>query len=154
MSGSCHVATAPGRAQHEPPVPRLQGAANPDTSPESCMPAATRRILLVALFGGVLFDVLVVGNALGVNAPIVMAAFLGGAFLLAGRDGVRRMDPADAWLAPAALVLSALAVLRADDWLVAWDVLLAAALAAGSVACLAGGRITRGLVPLVLDHAF
>ena len=83
------------------------------------MPAATRRILLVALFGGVLFDVLVVGNALGVNAPIVMAAFLVAAFLLAGLDGVRRMDPADAWLAPAALVLSALAVLRADDWLVA-----------------------------------
>jgi hypothetical protein len=115
------------------------------------MPTATRRILLAAVAGGVLFDILAVGNAAGINAPIVMAAFLVAAFLVAGRDGVARMDPADAWLAPAALVLVSLVAVRADDWLVTTDLLLGAALAAGAVGCLAGGRITRGLVPAVLD---
>lgn len=117
------------------------------------MPPATRWILAAAIFGGVLVDVLVVGNAFGVNAPIVMAAFLTCAFLLAGLDGIRRTDPVDAWLAPAALVFASLPVVRADDWLVAWDLLIAAALAAGTVACLAGARITRGLVPRVLEAA-
>ena len=46
-----------------------------------------------------------------------------------------------------------MAVLRADDWLVTLDLLLAAALAAGTVGCFAGGRITRGLVPRVLELA-
>jgi hypothetical protein len=115
------------------------------------MPSATRRVLLLAIAGGVLFDVLVIGNAAGVNAPIVMAAFLACALLVAGREGVRGMDPWDAWLAPAALAFAGLAVIRADDWLVTFDLLFAAALAAGTVGCLAGGRITRGLVPRVLD---
>jgi hypothetical protein len=64
---------------------------------------------------------------------------------------VARIDPADAWLAPVALALGGLVAIRADDWLVTADLLLAAALAAGAVGCLAGGRITRGLVPRVLD---
>ena len=115
------------------------------------MPSATRRILLVAVAGGILFDVLAVGNAAGVNAAMLVGAFLAAAFAIAGRDGVARMDPADAWLAPTALVLAALVAIRADDWLVTADLLLAAALAAGAVGCLAGGRITRGLVPRVLD---
>ena len=66
------------------------------------MSSLLRRIVLLALVGGILFDALVPGNAAGVNAAIVMAAFLTAALLVAGRDGVRRMDPADAWLAPAA----------------------------------------------------
>ncbi len=115
------------------------------------MAHATRRIALVALAGGTLFDILIVGNALGIGAPIVMAAFLVAAFAVAGREGVARMDPADAWLAPAALALVSLVAIRADDWLVTVDVLLGAALAAGAVGCLAGGRITRGLVPRVVD---
>src|SRR5262245_34030698 len=99
---------------------------------EPAMPNATRRILLVAVAGGVLFDVLAVGNAAGINAPIIVAAFLVAAFAIAGRDGIARMDPADAWLAPSALVLAALVAVRADDWLVTADLLLAAALAAGA----------------------
>ncbi len=115
------------------------------------MPSATRRILAAAVAGGILFDLLAVGNAAGINAAIVMTPFLAVAFAIAGRDGVSRMDPADAWLAPVALVLAGLVAIRADDWLVTADLLLAAALAAGAVGCLAGGRISRGLVPRVLD---
>ena len=117
------------------------------------MSSLLRRIVLLALVGGVLFDVLVPGNAAGLNAIVLMAAFLAAALLVAGRDGIRRMDPADAWLAPAALVLASMAVIRADDWLVTLDLLLAAALAAGTIGCLAGGRVTRGLVPRVLELA-
>ncbi|HYO43943.1 MAG TPA: DUF4173 domain-containing protein [Candidatus Limnocylindrales bacterium] len=117
------------------------------------MSSLVRRVLLLALGGGVLFDALVPGNAAGVNAVIVMAAFLVAALLVAGPDGIGRMDPADAWLGPTALVLAALASIRADDWLVTADLLFAAALAAGTIGCLAGGRITRGLVPKVLELA-
>jgi hypothetical protein len=112
-----------------------------------------RRIVLLALAGGVLFDILVPGNAAGLNAPLLMVAFLAAALATAGRDGLARMDPADAWLGPVALVLASMSALRADDWLVTVDLLLAAALAAGAIGCLAGGRITRGLVPRVLELA-
>jgi hypothetical protein len=117
------------------------------------MPQLAYRILLLSLAGGALFDALVPGNAAGVNAPLVMAAFLGVTLIVGGRDAIRRMDPADAWLAPVALLFSLLVVVRADDWLVMGDLLISAALAAGFVGCLAGGRITRGVVPWVLGLA-
>ncbi len=82
-----------------------------------------------------------------------MAGLLGAAAVVAGRPGLRRLDPADAWLPAAALVLAALVGLRADPWLVVADLLLAAALAGATVAALAGARVTRGLVPAVLDAA-
>ncbi len=117
------------------------------------MSSLIRRILLLALAGGILFDSLVPGNAAGLNALVVMAAFLVAALAVAGRDGIGRMDPADAWLGPVALVFAAMPVLRADDWLVTADLLFAGALAAGAIGCLAGGRVTRGLVPQVLELA-
>ena len=46
-----------------------------------------------------------------------------------------------------------MAVVRADDWLVTLDLLLAAVLAARGRGVPAGGRITRGLVPQVLELA-
>ncbi len=115
------------------------------------MSPLVRGIVLLALAVGVLFDVLVPGNAAGLNAPLLMAALLGAAVVTAGRAGLARMDPADAWLGPGALVLASMSVLRADDWLVTVDLLLAVALAVGAIGCLAGGRITRGLVPRILE---
>ena len=46
-----------------------------------------------------------------------------------------------------------MAAVRADPWLVTADVLLAGALLAGSIAAFAGTRITRGIVPRVLEAA-
>jgi hypothetical protein len=112
--------------------------------------AIAARILLLAVAGGVLTDVLVPGNVVGLNAPLLVAALLAAAMLTAGREGLARMDPADAWLGPAALALAAMAAVRADPWLVTADLLLAVAMAAGAIACLGGGRVTRGLVPRVL----
>ncbi|MEI7744719.1 MAG: hypothetical protein WCK58_13340, partial [Chloroflexota bacterium] len=115
--------------------------------------SSRRRILLASLAGGVLFDIVVPGSAAGINALLVVGVFLAVAFLLAGRDGIARMDPADAWLAPAALVLAGLVAIRSDDWLVLWDLVFAAALAAGAIGCLAGGRITRGALLRVIELA-
>ncbi len=111
---------------------------------------AARRILLLALGVGVLVDVVVPGNAVGVNAALVMGALLVAAAVVAGPDGLRRVDPVDSWLPVAALVFAAMPAIRTDDWLVASDLAIAAALGVGTIACLAGARITRGLVPSVL----
>ena len=118
------------------------------------MPRATaRRILLVAIGLGILVDIALPGHAAGLNAPIVMAALLAAAFAIAGRAGLERFDPADAWMPVAALGLTAMAAFRADPWLVEADLLVATALACGTIAALAGARITRGLVPTVLNAA-
>ena len=114
---------------------------------------AARRILLLAVALGVVVDVTVMDHAGGLNALVVMAGLLGAAAVVAGRSGLDRLDPADAWLPAAALVFAALVALRADPWLVTADVLLAAALGGATVAALAGARITRGLVPALLDAA-
>jgi len=112
--------------------------------------ATARLILLLALGVGILVDVLVPGNASGLNVGIVTAVLLAAALGVAGREGRARFDPADAWLPAGAVVFVVLPAVRADDWLVEADLLLAAALAAGTIACLGGARITRGLVPAVL----
>jgi len=113
------------------------------------MPRATAaRILLLAVAGGVLVDILVPGNAAGLNAPVLVAALLIAAHAVAGRAGLRRVDPADAWLGPAAVLFAAMAAVRADPWLVAVDLALAAALPR----CRGGPRAAadhRGLVPQV-----
>ncbi len=118
------------------------------------MPRATaRRILLLAIAFGIVVDVAVPGQAAGLNAPIVVAALLAAAFAIAGRTGLERFDPADAWMPVGALGLASMAAVRADPWLVQADLLVATALACGSIAALAGARITRGLVPTVLNTA-
>lgn len=109
------------------------------------------RVVLLALAGGILVDVVGPGNALGVNAPLVVVALLAAAFAVAGRGGLGRMDPADAWLAPAAVSFAGMAAVRTDAWLVAADVWFAMLLAMGAIGALAGGRITRGVVPRVLE---
>ena len=113
--------------------------------------SSIRRIVLLAPAGGILVDVVGPGNALGVNAPLVVVALLAAAFAVAGRGGLGRMDPADAWLAPAAVAFAGMAAVRTDAWLVAADLWFAMLLALGAIGTLAGGRITRGVVPRVLE---
>ncbi|HEY3335759.1 MAG TPA: DUF4173 domain-containing protein [Candidatus Limnocylindrales bacterium] len=114
---------------------------------------AARRILLLALGMGVLVDVLFPGNAAGVNVAMVVAALFGAGSVVAGRDGLRRVDPVDAWIPVAAVAFAAMPSIRADDWLVAVDLAFATILGAGTIGCLAGARITRGLVPAVVGTA-
>ena len=119
------------------------------------MPRATAaRILVLAVVGGVLFDIVVPGNAPGVGVLVLMLALLAAAAASAGRDGLARMDPADLWLAPAAIVLAACPAVRSEGWLVAADLALATATATAAVLALGGARITRGLLPAILDASF
>jgi hypothetical protein len=118
------------------------------------MPRATAvRILALALAVGLVAAVTWPGNAIGVNMPLLVAALLAAAVAAAGEDGLRRMDRADAWLAPAALVLAAMTALRTDPWLVALDLLTAATLATAAIAALGGARVTRGPVSTVVGSA-
>src|SRR5690349_11356344 len=121
--------------------------------PNSLQRRPARRIVAVALVVGVLVDVLVPGNGTGINVVLVVASMLAAAAIVTGPEGLRRVDPVDAWLPAAALGFAAMPAIRSDDWLVTADLLLAAALTAGTLACLAGARITRGLVPAILTLA-
>jgi hypothetical protein len=115
--------------------------------------STARRIVLAALAVGVLVDILVPGVAAGVNAALVVAAALVAAAVIAGDDGMRRMDPVDAWLPVAALAFAAMPAVRTDDWLVTADLLVAGMLTPATIACIAGARITRGLVPAIVTAA-
>ena len=96
---------------------------------------AARRILLLALAVGVVVDIRVPGHAAGVNAVRRDGR--------APRRGLSWRPAATAcggWTPPtrgcpsAAIWLAAMAVIRADSWLVQADLLLAAALAGGTIA--------------------
>jgi len=119
------------------------------------MPRATAAwILVLAVVGGVLFDIVVPGNAPGIGMVVLMLALLAAAFASAGRAGIERMDPADRWFAPVAVLLAACTAVRSEPWLVAGDLALAAATATAAILALGGARITRGLLPAILDAAF
>ncbi len=118
------------------------------------MPRATAaRILVLALAGGVLFDIIVPGNAPGIGMTALMLALLTAAAAVAGSRRIRRMDPADAWFAPVAVLLAACTAVRSEVWLATADLLLAAAAASAAILALSGVRITRGLVPDVVEAA-
>ena len=106
--------------------------------------AAAVRILALALAVGLVAAVTWPGNSVGVNAPILVAALLAAAVAAVGEDGLRRMDPADAWLAPASFLLAGMTAVRTDPWLVTLDLLAAATLAVAGIAALGGARVTRG----------
>jgi hypothetical protein len=107
------------------------------------------RILILAVVGGVLFDITVPGNAPGLGALVLVAALLAAALMAAGTRGLRRMDPADWWLGPVAVLLAACVAIRSEPWLVAADLALAVATAMAAILALGGARITRGLVPAI-----
>jgi hypothetical protein len=104
------------------------------------MPAPVA-MLFTALLFGVVGQQLFFGRAAGLNVLVATALFLAIGWWL--RPRAVRIDLADAWLPVAALAFGALATLRADPALVAFDSLAAAALALAWIAALGGARITR-----------
>ena len=108
------------------------------------------RLLGGALALGTLAEMLFFGTPLGVNLPIAVAALLACAAL--ARPARRRLDRADLWLGPAALLFAAFAALRTDPALLVFDVPAGIALGGAATAAIGGVPVTRrsvtGLVVL------
>ncbi len=102
-----------------------------------------RRLLALAIGLGVATDILFRGNAPGVNVPLDVALLLAAGALAAGPSRIRRVDPLDAWLAPAALAFALFVALRADPALVVVDVLGAGILGGAALAALGGRALMR-----------
>jgi hypothetical protein len=110
------------------------------------------RILGLAAVIGLVAQALLLGNLLGVNAPILAAALLGAAYLLRPTD--RRIDPLDRWLPPAALAISVSIAVRADPTLLLIDLAAAGALLGASIAAIAGMAVTRRSAVAVVELGF
>jgi Domain of unknown function (DUF4173) len=100
-----------------------------------------RRILAAGLSLGLLTEVLWFGAAYGINVPIVVIAVLAIGWLV--RRPRRALDPLDAWLPVAAIVLAGLVALRGDPFLAVLDTLGAFACCAASLAAMSGLAVTR-----------
>jgi hypothetical protein len=111
------------------------------------------RLLALALVAGVAADVLFRGNAGGLNVPLWILLIVVAGTLVAGRDGLDRLDPWDAWLAPAAVLLAGFIALRADPALVLVDLLLATTAAGAWLVALGGRPVTRGAAEAVAMSA-
>ena len=111
-------------------------------------PAATIRamrtpvaMLCAALLFGVAGQQLFFARELGLNVLVATVLLLAIGWWLHPR--AVRVDRTDAWLPVAALIFAALATLRADTALLAFDAVAAAVLSCAWIAALGGARITR-----------
>jgi hypothetical protein len=102
---------------------------------------SARLILVVALVVGLFAQALFYRTALGVNLILLQGAVLVAAVLLARPEA--RIDRADLWIPPAALLFAGFPAIRADPAVVAFDVLAAAGLGAAAVAAIGGAALTR-----------
>lgn len=111
--------------------------------PRISAPAIVRSstgIGLVALAAGLLGQYLFVDAAFGINVPIATVALLAAGWLV--RDEARPAPRlADAWLAPAAVILAAFVALRGDVTLVTLDILGAIVLSGAALASVGGLRV-------------
>ncbi len=110
-----------------------------------------RRILLAALAVGLLAEISMDGPAIGLNAPILTAATLIGAWVLRRRG--RAPDLLDAWLPVSALVLAGFVAVRADPFVAFLDLVGAAAFTGASAAAFSGLAVTRRSATVVMATA-
>jgi hypothetical protein len=101
-----------------------------------------RRALFAAAVVGVIAQALVISLAVGVNLVVLTLLMLAVAAVFARRTG-RRLDPADAWIPIAAIVVAAGTALRSDETVVFLDAVAAATLLGASMAAFAGAGVTR-----------
>jgi hypothetical protein len=137
-------------------------AALPDTpgmTEETFDRAATRHLatidrfspvvlLPVALVFGVVGQWLFYGVGLGVNLGIAITALLAAAATMRPRGAT--VDALDRWIAPAALIFAFLPALRTDQMLLLFDVPAALVLVTMAAVSLAGVRLTRRALDLLL----
>jgi hypothetical protein len=110
------------------------------------------RVLALAALVGLVSQALLLGNLLGLNAPLLSAALLATGWLVRPVD--RRVDPIDWWLPAAALAVSAGIALRADPVLNLLDAGVACGLLGASMAAFAGLAVTRRSALAVVELGF
>lgn len=104
---------------------------------------ATRALIGAAVIG-VVAQAWLFRTALGINVVLLTAAVLAVGWIIARLAGCAdRLDPLDAWLPVAALVVAGMIGLRSDPTLVFLDAVTGATLLAASMAALAGAPVTR-----------
>src|SRR2546423_4986153 len=99
------------------------------------------RALALSVAVALAAELLIDRHALGINVPIVAGALLLSAWLMRPRG--RRLDPLDAWLPAATLVVAAFVAIRDDPALVLLDAMGATVLCGASIAAFAGASVTR-----------
>ena len=110
------------------------------------------RVLALAGLVGLLSQALLLGNLLGVNAPLLAAALLATGWLV--RPAARRIDPIDWWLPLGAVAVSAGIAVRADPVLDLLDAAVACGLLGASMAAFAGLAVTRRSALAVVELGF
>jgi hypothetical protein len=100
-----------------------------------------RRLVLIALAGGVTADVLFDRVGIGINVPIAVVAMLVAAALL--RPPGARLDRLDAWLPAAAVLAAAMVAIRNDPIVTVLDVGIAGFATLASLVALSGVPVTR-----------
>lgn len=102
------------------------------------------RSLQAAALIGVVAQAVLFRTALGLNGALLTAGCLGAALVIASRAGrVRRIDPADAWIPVAALIVATMLAVRSDPMLMFLNGITAATLLGASMAAFAGVGVTR-----------
>jgi hypothetical protein len=105
----------------------------------------------IALGLGLVAEVLFDGPALGLGVLVFVALLLVAALVL--RPTGSRLDRADLWLAPSAMVFAGFIALRSDPALILFDLVSALSLATAAAAALSGMAVTRAAVATVVRVA-
>jgi hypothetical protein len=102
---------------------------------------ASRHVLGAGLVLGLLAEVALNGTAPGIGVAIVVSSVLAAGWWIRRRG--RALDPLDAWLPVAAVVVAMFVAIRADPFLAVLDIALATALVGASLAAMSGLAVTR-----------
>lgn len=109
------------------------------------------RVLLAGLALGILAELAFDGPAFGIGVPTMVAAVLVAGWSVRRRG--RALDPLDAWLPAAAIILALLAGVRADPFLAALDIVVAIGLIGASLAAMSGLAVTRRRASVIVAMA-
>jgi hypothetical protein len=109
------------------------------------------RILSLAAAIGLLSQSVLVGNAFGLNLPLLAIALLAAAVAL--RPVGRRMDALDLWLPVAAIAVTCGIAIRSDPFLVFLDICAGCVLLGASIAAIGGSAVTRRSAAAVVELA-
>jgi hypothetical protein len=110
---------------------------------------AAVRVALAAVAIALIAELVLDGHAFGINVAIATVALLLAA--LAIRPTTRPFDPLDGWLPVGAILFAGFIAIHDDRSLVVFDSVAALGCAGGTIAAIAGARVTRSALPALFD---